>query len=173
VKFPRASSREEGGSKLPHSKAGYARTNRQSKEANMLLLKYLTMIAGIGGFLVAAAIVAYDVYMADSYRHLLARGAADKTPTPKPVRWNAAKKVVIIAWLPLLIGLSIVVVPSGAAGVRVSQISGTRPGTLYPGVHFIKPLVERVVLFDVRDHVFTTEAAETTKRAEILRVTSQ
>ena len=139
----------------------------------MLLLKYLMMSAGIGGFLLAAAMVIYDVYMAESYRRLLAHGAADKIPTPKPVRWNTAKKLAIIAWLPLLIGLSIVVVPSGMAGVRVSQISGTRPGTLYPGVHFIKPLFERVVIFDVRDHVFTTEAGETGKKGEILRVTSQ
>ena len=77
------------------------------------------------------------------------------------------------AWLPLLLGLSIVVVPSGAAGVRVSQISGTRPGTLYPGLHFIKPLLEHVVLFDVRDHVYTTEAEATTRKAAILKVTSQ
>jgi regulator of protease activity HflC (stomatin/prohibitin superfamily) len=139
----------------------------------MLLLKDLMMIAGLGGFLGAAAIVAYDVYMAESYRRLLARGAADQTPTPKPVRWNAAKKLALVAWLPLLIGLSIVVVPSGMAGVRVSQISGTRPGTLYPGLHFIKPLLERVVLFDVRDHVFTTRAAENEKNGEVLRVTSQ
>ncbi|HMD85020.1 MAG TPA: SPFH domain-containing protein [Terriglobia bacterium] len=139
----------------------------------MLLLKYLMMIAGMGMYLVAATLVAYDVYMADRHRRLLGLGAADKTPTPKPIRWKAAKKLAMIAWLPLLIGLSIVVVPSGMAGVRVSQISGTRPGTLYPGMHFIKPLIERVVLFDVRDHIFTTEATETAKKAEILRVTSQ
>jgi regulator of protease activity HflC (stomatin/prohibitin superfamily) len=139
----------------------------------MLLLKYLMIIAGIGGYLVAAAIVAYDVYLAENHRRLLARGVEIKTPSPKPVRWNAAKKLGMIAWLPLLMGLSIVVVPSGAAGVRVSQISGTRPGTLYPGVHFIKPLLEHVVIFDIRDHVFSTEADENPKKAEVLRVTSQ
>ena len=41
-------------------------------------------------------------------------------------------------------GRSIVVVPSGMGGVRVSQIGGTLPGTLYPGVHFITPLVDSV-----------------------------
>ena len=139
----------------------------------MLFLKYLMMIAGIGGYLLALSMVAYDIYMADRHRRLLARGVVDSTPTPKPVRWKAAKKLAMFAWLPLLMGLSIVVVPSGMAGVRVSQISGTRPGTLYPGMHFIKPLIDRVVLFDVRDHVFSTEAGENTKKAEILRVTSQ
>ncbi len=110
----------------------------------MLLLKYVMLIVGIGAFLDAAVIVAYDFYLAENYRRLLARGGTEKPPAPKPVRWSTAKKLAIIAWLPLLIGLSIVVVPSGMAGVRVSQISGTRPGTLYPGVHFIKPLLEHV-----------------------------
>ena len=41
-------------------------------------------------------------------------------------------------------------------------------------MHFIKPLLEHVALFDVRDHVFTTDAAsEPAKKAEVLRVTSQ
>jgi hypothetical protein len=36
-------------------------------------------------------------------------------------------------------------------GIRVSQTSGTRPGTLYPGVHLIVPLVDSVALYDLRD----------------------
>jgi hypothetical protein len=47
----------------------------------------------------------------------------------------------VIAVLLLLPGLSIVVVPSGTAGVRVSQVSGTLGGTIYPGTHFVSPLV--------------------------------
>jgi regulator of protease activity HflC (stomatin/prohibitin superfamily) len=139
----------------------------------MLLLKYLMLIVGAGVSLTAAAIVAYDIYVIVSYRRLVARGVADKVPVPKPVRWSSAKKLALVAWLPLFIGLSIVVVPSGMGGVRVSQISGTRPGTLYPGLHFIKPLLEHVALFDVRDHVFTTNAVSEPAKAEVLRVTSQ
>jgi regulator of protease activity HflC (stomatin/prohibitin superfamily) len=140
----------------------------------MLLLKYVMLIVGLGALLDAAVIVAYDSYLAEHYRRLLARGTTETPPAPKPVRWSTAKKLAIIAWLPLLIGLSIVVVPSGMAGVRVSQISGTRPGTLYPGVHFIKPLLEHVVLFDVRDRVFATYAAPApTNKGEVLSVTSQ
>ena len=41
----------------------------------------------------------------------------------------------------------------------MSQLSGTRPATLYPGVHFVKPLVERVQLFDTRDRVVATLVA--------------
>ena len=140
----------------------------------MLLLKYLMIVGGIGTYLIAFAVVVYDVYRVEVYRRLLERGVAEKVVAPPPVRWKSAKKMCLVACLPLLLGISIVVVPSGMAGVRVSQISGTRPGTLYPGIHFIKPLMEHVAMFDVRDHVFSTEAgSETGKKAEVLRVTSQ
>jgi len=86
----------------------------------MLLLKYVMLIVGAGVSLGAAAIVAYDIYMTVSYQRLMARGAVDNLPVPKPVRWSSVKKLMMVAWLPLLIGLSIVVVPSGMAGVRVS-----------------------------------------------------
>ena len=45
----------------------------------------------------------------------------------------------MLAWAPLLISAGIVIVPSGMAGVRVSQTKGTLAGTLYPGVHFVVP----------------------------------
>ena len=59
-----------------------------------------------------------------------------------------------------LIAFGIVVVPSGSGGVRVSQISGTQPGTLSPGAHFVTPLIDKVVLFDTRDQIFTTGAMD-------------
>ncbi len=140
----------------------------------MLLLKYVMLILGAGAFLDALVIVAYDFYLAESYQRLLARGAAENQPVPKPIRWGTAAKLAALAILPLLLSLSIVVVPSGMAGVRVSQISGTLRGTLYPGAHLIKPLVERVELFDTRDHVFTTVATPVpAQKAEVLNVTSQ
>ena len=73
--------------------------------------------------------------------------------------------------LSLLVHQSIAVVPSGFAGVRVSQLPGTRPGTLYPGVHFVKPLVEDVVLFDTRDRVLATSVEG--KDGTALRVQSK
>jgi regulator of protease activity HflC (stomatin/prohibitin superfamily) len=66
----------------------------------------------------------------------------------------------LLAWGPILLALGIIVVPSGMAGVRVSQTSGTLAGTLYPGVHFVTPLAESVALFDTRDQLFTTGALE-------------
>jgi len=62
----------------------------------------------------------------------------------------------MIASVPLLMAETIVVIPSGTGGVRVSQISGTQPGTLYSGVHFVAPLTESVQAFDLRDKLFTT-----------------
>jgi regulator of protease activity HflC (stomatin/prohibitin superfamily) len=64
-----------------------------------------------------------------------------------------------------------VVVPSGTAGVRVSQSSGTVPGTLYPGTHFVMPLAEDVALFDTRDQLFTTGSLEGSgSKADVLNV---
>jgi regulator of protease activity HflC (stomatin/prohibitin superfamily) len=63
-----------------------------------------------------------------------------------------------------LLALGIVVVPSGMAGVRIRQTSGTLPGTLYPGAHFVTPLAETVALFDTRDQLFTTGEQEANAR---------
>jgi len=137
----------------------------------MLMLKYLLLAAGIGLFAGAAAIIAYDIYLAIQLRRLLAKGTEAAQPLRRSIRWKLAGKLAGLAWLPLLLGLSIVVVADGSAGVRVSQLSGVRPGTLYPGVHVVLPLIERVVIYDIRDHVFSTAVAEDPKKkVEVLRV---
>jgi regulator of protease activity HflC (stomatin/prohibitin superfamily) len=74
----------------------------------------------------------------------------------EPVRWRTSVALALVACLPLLIAMSIVVVPSGMGGVCISDTRGTLPGTLYSGVHFIAPLGEHVQTFDLRDKVFTT-----------------
>jgi regulator of protease activity HflC (stomatin/prohibitin superfamily) len=81
--------------------------------------------------------------------------APEAAAEPEPINWHTPTALALAACLPLLIAASIVVVPSGMGGVRISQIGGTLPGTLYPGVHFITPLVDNVELFDLRDHLFT------------------
>src|SRR5262249_21256399 len=48
-------------------------------------------------------------------------------------RWRLALKFLAIAAISGLAGKSIVVVSDGEAGVRISQVSGVLPGTLYPG----------------------------------------
>ena len=84
---------------------------------------------------------------------LLDSGTAE--PEPGPIAWRGPLALALVACLPLLIATSMVVVPSGMGGVRISQIGGTEPGTLYPGLHFVTPLVESVQMFDLRDHLFT------------------
>ncbi|HET7293863.1 MAG TPA: SPFH domain-containing protein [Vicinamibacteria bacterium] len=56
----------------------------------------------------------------------------------------------------LALGGAIVLVPPGHAGIRVNDLRGTRPGVLRPGVHLVMPLVERVVLYDLRERVLST-----------------
>jgi regulator of protease activity HflC (stomatin/prohibitin superfamily) len=127
----------------------------------MLFLKYLLMTGGMGMLLAAAAILGYDLSLELQYRRALAvPGGA--VPAEPRIRWRTGLALAFLAWGPILLALSIVVVPSGMAGVRVSQTSGTLPGTLYPGAHFIMPLAERVALFDTRDQLFTTGAPEET-----------
>jgi hypothetical protein len=125
----------------------------------MLALKYSLMCGGIGMILVAVSILGYDLYAETLYRRALATPGAKVPPIPER-RWRTSIALILLAWAPILLAFSIVVVPTGMGGVRVSQTSGTVAGTLYPGVHVVKPLLEDVALFDTRDQVFTTGVAE-------------
>src|SRR5437588_10482030 len=125
----------------------------------MLFLKYLLTSGGIAMMVIAAGILAYDFYR--EIRHRQAQAMPEAAPTAAPhIRWRASLALALLAWGPLLIAAGIVVVPSGMAGVRVSQTRGTLPGTLYPGAHFVTPLAENLVLFDTRDQLFTTGSIE-------------
>jgi regulator of protease activity HflC (stomatin/prohibitin superfamily) len=157
----------------------------------MLVLKYLLMILGVGVFTSAAALVIYDIYLSAQLLRLLRRekvgesGGADSGPNrgaaledfaaaqnpSRPVRWRLARQLVLFSIAPLLLALSIIVIPDGSAGVRISQIWGVRPGTLYPGVHIVAPLIDSVVLYDTREQVYTTSATEVPKSGnEVLTV---
>jgi len=125
----------------------------------MLFLKYLLLTGGVGMILIALGILAYDLTMELQYRRAMAGGVAPLPAIPK-LRWRTTMALAMLAWAPILIALSIVVIPSGTAGVRVSQTQGTLAGTLYPGVHFVTPLFEKVELFDTRDQLFTTGSIE-------------
>jgi regulator of protease activity HflC (stomatin/prohibitin superfamily) len=147
----------------------------------MLTLKYLLVILSLGIFATALGIVAYDVYAAFQLNWLLARkrkeGGIDELPALGtvrpfgPVRWRQAYPLALIACVPSLVALSIIVIPDGSAGIRVSQLSGVHPGTLYPGVHLVTPLIDSVVLYDTRERVYTTAAnSEQKGAAELLIV---
>ncbi len=131
----------------------------------MLTLKYLLMTGGLGMIVAAVSILTYDLYRGVRYRRALATAGTMPLPPGPQLRWRASLALALLAWGPLLLAFSIVVVASGMAGVRVSQMSGTLPGTLYPGVHLVVPLVEDVASFDTRDQIFTTGISEDGKAA--------
>jgi regulator of protease activity HflC (stomatin/prohibitin superfamily) len=126
----------------------------------MLFLKYLMLWGGFGMIAAAIGILARDFYFELKRRQSLASSDAVTAIAKPEIHWRASIALVLLAWGPILLALSIVVVPSGMGGVRVSQTSGTLPGTLYPGAHFVTPLTESLALFDTRDQLFTTGAIE-------------
>ena len=146
----------------------------------MLALKWLLMILGAGLFGSAGALVAYDIFLSQQLRRLLSRGKTDESGGEvgalarrpfRPVRWRLALQLIAAGVLVLLITESFVVIPDGAAGVRVSEIWGARPGTLYPGVHLVAPLVDSIVIYDTREQVYSTLAAENPKqKGDVLTV---
>src|SRR5215472_2561325 len=168
----------------------------------MLFLRTLLLIVSFGFLAGAVGTVIYDIYLSFELNRIFNRnerrreeekgvgepGASSEPaaqPTPpssrppvriarKSIRWSTAAKLLALAAVTSLAGKSLVVVPDGNAGVRVSQISGVRSGTLYPGTHLIFPLSEHVVLYDIRDKVFTTAAGVSPKEtAEIMKVESR
>jgi regulator of protease activity HflC (stomatin/prohibitin superfamily) len=118
----------------------------------MYSLKVVLLVASWSLIAAAAGLVGYDAYRA------WVRWKRDPGVPPGRPRLRRPVQLAGLALLALLVHQSIAIVPSGYAGVRVSQLSGTRPGTLYPGVHLVKPLFERVALFDTRDRVLATSA---------------
>jgi regulator of protease activity HflC (stomatin/prohibitin superfamily) len=129
----------------------------------MLALKYLLITGGLGMIFAAVCILTCDLYREMLYRRALETPGGAAGTAPVAVRWRTSLALLMLAWGPLLVAFSIVVVPSGMAGVRVSQTSGTVPGTLYPGAHMVIPMVEDVALFDTRDQIFTTGDMEIPK----------
>lgn len=145
----------------------------------MLFLRGVLFAAGIGLFVFAAATVIYDLaiaYELDRLLRRLFRMAALEEPAPPPrprraIRWRPAAKFAAQGLLPIVFALSIVVIPDGDAGVRVSQISGIRPTTLYSGMHFVVPFIQHVAVYDIRDQVYTTAADEASRKTEsVLKV---
>src|SRR5258708_22409730 len=126
----------------------------------MVFLRYLMLWGGTGMIAAAAAILARDFYFAAKHKQSLATGGTGSAPEARAIHWRNAIVLAVLAWIPILSSYGIVVVPSGMAGVRISQTSGTVPGTLYPGAHFITPIADSAVLFDTRDQLFTTGELE-------------
>ncbi len=118
----------------------------------MLALKVALLCVGLGLLAVAVGLVLDGIWRGFRRRDPLAPLAVPFAA----VRWRQVGRLAAAAVLLFLAHQSLVIVPSGIAGVRVSQLSGTRPGTLYPGVHLIRPLIDSVALYSTRDQLLTT-----------------
>ena len=128
----------------------------------MLALRMLLMIAGVLLLAAAVGIPLYGLWLRMQYARRKASqdGTTSETsPEPDDIAWRGPVALAIVACVPLLVAGSIVVVPSGMGGITISQIGGTLPGTMYPGVHFITPMIDTVQMFDLRDHMFTAGMA--------------
>jgi regulator of protease activity HflC (stomatin/prohibitin superfamily) len=130
----------------------------------MVLFKYLMLLGGAEMIAAAITLISRDLYLLSRYKRASTNPDTPAQPVPT-THWRGALALALLAWGPILLEMGIVVVPSGTAAVRVSQTSGTEPGTLYPGAHFVTPVAESVVLFDTRDQLFTTGAVEDGKAA--------
>lgn len=119
----------------------------------MFALKYFLEVTGLALISSAVGLAGLDLYR----QKALVRGAQ-------------AARLLGVGLVLLLAGLSFQLVSAGMAGVRVSQLSGTMPGTLYPGTHVILPLIQSVDLYSIRDTVYqTTVAADPKRPSETLR----
>ena len=135
----------------------------------MIALKYFLIVVGALLLAVACALPLNPLWIELLRRRHVASESPDSVEIEprRPILWRGSVALTLLALLPLLIAGSIVVVPSGMGGVRISQLSGTIPGTLYPGVHFIMPLVESVETFDLRDHLFTAGLIDNGAKPEV------
>ena len=130
----------------------------------MFALKLLLIVAG--ALLLAAALAIPLVTLVNRIRRARRSAGTEDAEAEysiaesREIPWRGPLALALVACLPLLIAASIVIVPSGSGAVRISQIRGTLPGTLYPGLHFITPLVDSVQVFDLRDHLFTAGIVE-------------
>ena len=132
----------------------------------MIGLKVLLMVAGVLLLASALEIPLYGLWVRirDARRKAAGEGTVDDAPPPERKAIEVRRPVLmsILGAMLMLMATGIVVVPSGMGGVRISQVRGTLPGTLYPGVHFITPMVDSVEIFDLRDHLFTAGIVEDT-----------
>ena len=146
----------------------------------MLLLKFLLIIAGDALLVAAAVVLGLDVYNYIRARRRIeaAESGTEKLTEPElKLRARLAGYISGAGLVLLLLATTFDVVPTGHAAILVSQISGTEPTTLYPGIHFKSPF-ETLAIYDTRTHMLTTGnvdqslEGEKAKRHETLNVTA-
>ncbi len=106
----------------------------------MIALKMLLTVAGVLLLAAALGIPLYGLWIRIRTARRKAGGETELMETektePKEIAWRGSVALALVACLPLLVAASIVVVPSGMGGVRVSQIRGTIAGNALSGRAF-------------------------------------
>jgi hypothetical protein len=128
----------------------------------MWALRNLLIVTGVVASLTLCVLLAWKACR----RWLLASGTEEPGDVAHRPRWRLALALAVVATISLALGNALIVVPAGHGGVRVSQLGGTRPGALFPGVHLIRPFLEDIALYDLRDRVWT--AGDPKKKTEPL-----
>jgi len=128
----------------------------------MIVLKYLLEFLGFAMLAASAVLMAIEL--------VNWHGRPRPEVRAVPLEWHPQAQLAGYSLIPILVGFSIAVIPAGMAGVRVSQISGTLPETLYPGLHLLVPLVQSVETYDVRDQIYETTILPDSKKGEFLKV---
>jgi len=128
----------------------------------MIVLKYLLEFLGFA--MLAAAAILMVMELVTWYGRPQVQDRAAR------LQWRPLARLAGFSLIPLLAGFSIAVIPAGMAGVRVSQISGTLPETLYPGLHLLVPLLQSLETYDLRDQIYETTILPDSKKGEFLKV---
>ena len=68
---------------------------------------------------------------------------------------SVAVVILIAAAVVSTLSTSVVVIDAGEAGVVFNIFTGTRPGSLGPGMHFVAPYINSVFRYTVREQVYT------------------
>ncbi len=140
----------------------------------MLFLKYLLLAGAIALFAVAIGLIVSIFYSQLQNRRRPEAEREEISSERNKHTFFRAARIGLAGFLCVVLAQSIVVIPSGMAGGRVSQISGTLPGTVYPGTHFVVPLVQYVETYDVREKLFsTTPSIDKSTPAKTLTVISR
>jgi regulator of protease activity HflC (stomatin/prohibitin superfamily) len=120
----------------------------------MLVVRGFLLVVGVWSVVAAAALLARGFWLWSRARRRKLEGIDGPYPHPR-LRMAAALAVVGTALT--LLAKSLVLVPPGHVGIVSSQVSGSRRGPLPAGTHFVKPLVEDMVLYDIREHLLAAD----------------
>jgi hypothetical protein len=94
----------------------------------MLALKHLLTAGGLGMIFAAVCILTGDLYREMVHRRALETPGGAARAAPVLVRWRTSLARVMLAWGPLLVAFSIVVVPSGMAELLLKEQENHRMG---------------------------------------------